>query len=307
MKRILQYHIQIRIIAFLLAINIFWNISYAQNEQQEPGKKQAMVQLSFYKNAEQSRFIIANVTAKNDSGKLVFVQGIKISFYALGLTGKSFIQEASTNEGGKASIPFPKEIPADTSGVTIIARIENDKVYDNTEVQASVKEASLVLSLSERDSLKLITAFASETMANGEQRPAPGVEVSFGIKRLFGIMPLGEEATATTDDQGLATFSFPKEIKGDEKGDVVIVGKITDHEIYGNVEATTSTQWGAQLVVEKNPFPRALWEPRAPIVLIVSFSIIFGGIWITYGIVFFQIIKIKREKYSLNQAEPLAT
>jgi hypothetical protein len=301
MKRIFKFHIQIRIIAFLLTANFFWNISYAQNDQQQPEKKQAALQLSFYKDAGQSRFIVANVMAKNDSGKLVFVQGIKISFYASGLAGKSFLQEALTNEGGKARIPFPKVIAADTSGVTIIARLENDKIYDDTEVQASVKEASMVLSLTEKDSVKLITAFATEILANGEQRPLPGIEVSFGIKRLFGIMPLGEEATVTTDDQGLATFSFPKEINGDKNGNVVIVGKITDHDIYGNVEATTATQWGNQLIVEKNPFPRALWEPRAPIVLIVSFSIVFGGIWITYSIVIFQMIKIKRKKYLLNK------
>jgi hypothetical protein len=300
MKCILKYHLQIRIIVFLLAANFFWTISYAQNGQQ-PEKKQATLQLSFYKDAGQNRFIVANVTAKNDSGKLVFVPGINIRFYASGLTGKSFIQQALTNEGGKARISFPKKIPADTSGVTIIARLENDKIYEDTEVQASVKEASMVLSLSEKDSVKLISAFVTEMMANGEQRPLSGVEVSFGTKRLFGIMPLGDEPTVATDDQGLATFSFPKEIKGDKNGNIVIVGKITDHDIYGNVEATTVTQWGTQLVVETNPFPRALWEPRAPIVLIVSFSIVFGGIWITYSVVIFQMIKIKRKKYSFNQ------
>ena len=308
MKTVSIYHIQKRMLACFFTAIFLCNISYSQNEQQESsGKKQAMVQLSFNKNADQSRYITAAVTSKNDSGKLVFVPDIKIKFYALGLTGKSFLQEALTNEGGKAKIPFPKNIAPDTSGISIIAAIESDKYYEDAKVQASVKEADLRIDLMEKDSLKLITATVTEVMANGEKRPVPDVEVSFGVKRLFGTMPLAEEAIATTDGEGAASFSFPKEIKGNEKGEVVIVATILDNEIYGNVEAIKNTQWGIPLAVDKNPFPRALWEPRAPIILIVSFSIIFGGIWITYGIVIFHIIKIKRKKYSLNQVEVLET
>ena len=307
MRTVSIYHIQKRMIACFFTAIFLCSVSYSQNEQQESsGKKQAMVQLSFLKNADQTRFITAAVSSKNDSGKLIFVPGIKIKFSALGLTGKSFLQEAITNEGGKAKITFPKNISPDTSGITIIASIENDKMYEDAEVQAAVKEADLHIDLTKKDSSKLITATVTELMVNGEKRPVSGVEVGFGVKRLFGIMPLAEEATATTDDNGMATFSFPKEIKGDEKGDVIIVARIMDNEIYGSVEATTITQWGSPLVVEKNPFPRALWEPKAPIILIVSFSIIFGGIWITYGIVISQIIKIKKKNAQLKKTKSLA-
>lgn len=280
--------------ALLIAATVLiWNTSYTRGQQVDK-KKTAIVELSFYKNAAGVRTIVANVSAKNDSGKLVFVPGIKINFYTSTIAGKSFLGETLTNEGGKASIHFPKKIPIDTSGVTIIAQIENDKVYEDAEAQASVKDARLVLSLSEVDSSRLISALATEILPDGEQKPIPNVEVNFGIQRLFGIMPLSDEAKVTTDDRGVAIFNFPKEIKGDEKGNIVLVASITDNEVYGNVEATSVSKWGEPLVVEKNPFPRALWEPKAPIILMISFSIIFGGIWFTYGFVVYQITKIEK-------------
>ncbi|WP_298391367.1 hypothetical protein [Hydrotalea sp.] len=280
--------------ALLIAATVLiWNTSYTRGQQVDK-KKTAIVELSFYKNAAGVRTIVANVSAKNDSGKLVFVPGIKISFYTSTIAGKSFLGETLTNEGGKASIHFPKKIPIDTSGITIIAQIENDKVYEDAEAQASVKDARLVLSLSEVDSSRLISALATEILPDGEQKPIPNVEVNFGIQRLFGIMPLSDEAKVTTDDRGVAIFNFPKEIKGDEKGNIVLVASITDNEVYGNVEATSVSKWGEPLVVEKNPFPRALWEPKAPIILMISFSIIFGGIWFTYGFVVYQITKIEK-------------
>jgi hypothetical protein len=114
-------------------------------------------------------------------------------------------------------------------------------------------------------------------------------------------MPLGEEATATTDDQGMATFNFPDGINGDEIGKIVIVARIIDNDVYGNIETNASTSWGNRLVIEKNPFPRALWEPRAPISLIATFCVIFGGIWFTYGFVFYLLVKIEiNSKYPIE-------
>lgn len=307
MKPILKSKILIRIIALLLTANFFWSISYAQNELNEPEKKQATVQLSFYKNADLSKIVVANVSAKNDSAKLIFVEGVKINFYFLQPSGESFLASAITNGGGKASVRLPKNLPADTSGITFIARLKDDKVYADTEAEGTVKDVRLVLVLSDGDTSKLITARVMEMQTDGNEKLIENVEVSFGIQRLFGIMPLDEEATVPTDDNGVATFAFPKEIKGDEKGKVVLVARIMDHELYGNVEAIAPSAWGAPLVVEKNPFPRALWEPNAPVLLIISFSIIFGGIWLTYGVVVYQISKIERKAPAPEQNQIITT
>ena len=295
MKSTLNQQILHKATALILIASFIFNISYAQKEQQEAGKKPVMVQLSFYKNAEQSRTVVAVASAKNDSGKLVFVVGIKVNFYVLQPTGASFLANAFTDEGGKAIVLLPKIIQTDTSGLKVAARIENDNVYENAEEEGMVKDARLALSLAEEDTSRIITATVTEKQLSGEEKPVANVEVIFGIQRLFGIMPFSDEATVTTDDNGMASFNFPKKIEGDESGNIVLVARITDNEVYGNVEATAKSKWGVPLAVEKNPFPRALWEPKAPILLMVVFSIIFGGIWFTYSIVIYQITKIEKK------------
>lgn len=280
----------------LLLNNFFGGVMYPQNQQQEPEKKQATIQLSFFKNADQGRFVIANVSTKNDSGKLVFVNSAKVDFYFKQPAGESFVASAFTNEGGKASVSIPDNLPADTSGLTFVVWLRSNQTYADAEAESAIKDARVVLNLSEKDTARLITATVSEVQMNNKEKPAANVEVSFGVKRLFGIMPLSDEAIVTTNDEGVATFYLPKEIKGDEKGNIVLVARINDSEQYGTVEATTSARWGVPLVADKNPFPRALWEPRAPVLLIVVFSIIFGGIWLTYGTVVYQIYRIEKIK-----------
>ena len=280
----------IKTVALFLAANLIFVNSYSQATEKKP----VTVQLSFYKNSDENRTVAAIASTKNDSGKLVFVPGIKINFYVLQSTGESLLASAFTDEGGKAVVQLPKNIAIDTSGLTITARIENDKEYANAEATGVVKDARLVLSISEADSSKIIKAVVTEIQLSGEEKPLAGVEVNFGIHRAFGIMPLSGEATVTTDENGMATFTFPKNINGDENGNVILKTSITDNELYGNIEAAAKAKWGTPLVVDKNPFPRALWEPNAPILLMVVFSIIFGGIWFTYSLVIYRIAKIEK-------------
>ncbi len=301
MKPDYQNKILLKGIILMLAFAFISNSSFTQIQPQPKEKKTAAVDLSFYKDADGKRMVEARVSSKNDSGKLVFAQDVNIKFYAPGINGKSLLGNVVTGEDGKAGMHLPAAIPTDTSGVTIIAAIENDKMYKDAEAQASVKDASLVLTLSGKDSVKLITVLAAAIQANGEQRPIPNLEVNFAIQRLFGIMPLSDEATATTDENGMATFNFPAGIKGDENGKVKVVARIIDNEIYGNIETASVAAWGNKLIPETNPFPRALWEPRAPVLLMVTFSIIFGGIWITYAFVIFQLVKIKKQRYQQDE------
>ena len=53
--------------------------------------------------------------------------------------------------------------------------------------------------------------------------------------------------------------------------------------------------------MDKNPFPRALWEPYAPPSLILVISILFGGVWCAYFFTFYQLRKIKRDKIDSKQ------
>lgn len=294
MKTILKNTLLIKVIMLFLFSICIRNAAHAQDKQQDTEKKQATVKLSFYKKADQIRFITANVSALNDSGKRVFVNNAKIDFYFSRPSGEMLLASVFTDVRGKASTPIPGNLSADTSGLSFIARLKNNRIYSDAEATGTIKNASIVIRLSEKDSSKLITAMVTEVQMNKEEKPVANAEVSFGVKRLLGIMPLSEEATVTTNEQGIATFVLPKKIKGDEKGKIMLVASLNDNEQYGTVEAITPALWGAPIMPEKNPFPRALWEPKAPLLLIVVFSIIFGGVWFTYGTVVYRISKIEK-------------
>ena len=184
MKLPYKNKILIKTVALLLTANLIFMNSYSQATE----KKVAAIQLSFYKNSDESRTVAAIASTKNDSGKLVFVVDIKMNFYVLKPTGESLLASAFTDEGGKAVVQLPKNIAIDTSGLTITARIENDKEYANAEATGVVKDARLVLSISEADSSKIIKAVVTEIQLSGEEKPLAGVEVNFGIQRAFGTI-----------------------------------------------------------------------------------------------------------------------
>jgi hypothetical protein len=296
MKKPMKYTMLKKLTALMIAVCSIPGFGSASDS-----KTVSAVSLSFYKNPDQSRTAIANVMQRDKkNGVMVFAKDTKINFYLKQSSGETLIGSAFSGVNGKALLVLSKTLPVDESGsVTIEAKLENDPVLANAETEASVKDARIVLSLSEKDTLKQITAKATQLLPDGTEKPIEKAEVKFGVRRLFGIMPLGEEPSATTDENGIAVFNFPKDINGDEKGNVEIVARILDDENFGNIEAAAKKQWGLPLVVEQNPFPRAIWEPKAPLWLIIAFTTVFGAIWFTYSFVVYTISgidKIEKKK-----------
>src|SRR5665647_766455 len=140
---------------------------------------------------------------------------------------------------------------------------------------------------------------------NGKFVFAKNAKVNFYVQRLFGFMPASEENTITTDEKGQATFAFPKNISGDTAGLITIAARLEDNENFGNLENKATQSWGTILPIIKEPFPRALFEPHAPWPLVVTVSTLFGGVWLIYFFIFFQLGKIKKEgQLKINDSTP---
>lgn len=280
----------------MLSVSIFFGIMEEANGM-PPQKSPATIQLSFYKRPDKSKIAVVTVTTIGNEGRPLYAPGAKVNFYAMDKSELFTIDSAYTDLEGKARISIPDDLPVDTEGMVIlIAKIENDPKYTEAEIELRIKDANLVLSVSEADTIKTITAVVTEKTSDGKEIPVNEVEVVFYAQRLFGPMPLTEEATLTSDENGLATFTFPNGIKGDEQGAITLVARIEDHEKFGNVESSVQTHWGIPLVIKKNPFPSELWEPRAPRWLKVSFAIVFGGIWLTFLFILYQLTKLQKKK-----------
>jgi hypothetical protein len=286
-----------RIALAITIAGLFCGITNAQAQSQAQGKSEAAIELSCYKKADMSKTAVAVITAKNKDGKFVPAKNTRVNFYVMHDKEQQLLKSVNTDNKGQAFILLQKDLPLDDSlYFTIVAKIENDNLYEDVREQMHYKDANLTLNQNPHDTARLATAKVTEIGKDGKEIPVKGAEVKFYVQRLFGIMPAAEDNTISTDEKGEASFSFPKNIPGDTAGVITIAARMEDNEQFGNVENKASASWGTRLVVDKNPFPRALWEPSAPLPLIITISTLFGGVWFIYFFIFYQMRKISKEK-----------
>jgi 5-hydroxyisourate hydrolase-like protein (transthyretin family) len=268
----------------------------AQNPSQTPEKSEATIELSYYKKADMTKTVVAIVKVRKDN-KFVPAKNERVNFYVMNGKEQQLIESANTNNKGRAVIVLHKNLPLDEElYFTIVAKFENNSLYENAEEQIHYKDATLTLSLNPHDTAQLVTARVTETGKDGKEIPVKSAEVKFYVQRLFGIMPAAEDNTISMDEKGEASFAFPKIIPGDAAGFITVAARIEDNERFGNVENKAATTWGTVLAIERDPFPRALWEPSAPLPLLITILTIFGGVWCTYFFILFQLRKIKKDE-----------
>lgn len=296
----------IKRIALAITITSFCGTTIAQDQSQAKGKSEATIQLSYYKKADMSKTVVAIIKTKNNEGKFVFAKNARVNFYVMHDKEQQLLKNTNTDNKGQAIIVLQKDVPLDDSlYFTIMAKIENDNLYENAEEQVHYKDANLSINLNPHDTARLVTVKVTEIGNDGKEIPVKGAELKFCVQRLFGIMPASDDNTITTDEKGEASFAYPKNIPGDTAGVITVAARMEDNEQFGNVENKAATSWGTILAIEKNPFPRALWEPSAPLPLIITISTLFGGVWFIYFFIFLQMRKIKKEgQLTINKSTP---
>jgi len=261
------------------------------------GKSEATIEFSYLKKADMSKSASAIVKAKNKEEKFVSAKNVLVNFYVLNKTGLQLIKSVKTDYKGVAVISLQNDLPLDDSlYFTIVAKIENDSLYEDVEEKVHLKDAALTINLDLKDTARLITSILTEKGKDGNEKPVRDAELKIYVQRMFGDMPATDENKITTDENGEAIFTFPKNIKGDTTGQITVVAKLENNEQFGNVETKANASWGIILEKEKDPFPRALWEPYAPIPLVITISTLFGGVWCVYFYIFYQMYKINNAK-----------
>ena len=283
---------------FAIAISgLFCGIVAAQDQSQAQVKSEATIELSYYKKADMSKTAVAVIKGKNKDGKFVPAMNTLVNFYVVHDKKQQLLKSIKTDNKGQAPIVLQKDLPLDEAlSFTIVAKIENDSLYEDTEEKVNYKDANLTINLNPHDTTRLVTAKVTETGKGGIEMPVKGAEVKFYVQRLFGIMPAAENNTISTDEKGEASFAFPKDIPGDTAGVITVAARIEDNDKFGNVETKADASWGSVLTIERDPFPRALWEPYAPLPLVITISTLFGGVWFIYFFIFIKLRKIKKEE-----------
>lgn len=286
-----------KIVIMIYTIIIGIQFSVAQEKPATTEKMNTSIQLAYHKKADHSKWVSVKVTAKTKDNKRVPAVNAHLNFYIQNKDGQKIINKCSTNNDGKAEISLQKDLPADTGMFyTVVAKIENDDQFENSDEIIHFRDANLSIKFHEADTNRAVTATLMIIGTDGKEKPVKDIPVKFYIQRMFGNMPAAEDNSLNTEENGEASFNYPKEVSGGSSGVITVVTRIEDNEQFGTVDASANVKWGEIVPAEKNPFPRALWEPYAPPSLIMVICILFGGVWSIYMYIFYTLYRIKKEK-----------
>lgn len=120
--------------------------------------------------------------------------------------------------------------------------------------------------------------------------PVVGAGVKLFVKRTFGMLPLDEEKI--TDDNGMATFGIPPDLRGDTIGNIRLSARFTDEEKFGTAAKDTVLQAGLQVIPVSLVKDRAMWNTlrKAPWWILLSYGL---GVILVWGFIILVMLKLR--------------
>ena len=155
-----------------------------------------------------------------------------------------------------------------------------------------MEDAKITLSFNEDANSKIIIATATDM--NNE--PIEDLELYFYVKRSFSNLPIGDLFNAT-DENGTVKVEFPNDLPGDSRGNLTILVKIIDSDLYNDLTIETIKKWGVPSPSpDKLQEKRSLWAAaaNAPIPLILIISTLIFSIWFIIFYIIYILFKINK-------------
>ena len=223
----------------------------------------------------------------------VFINGAMVVFYNMAGEDSRQLEAVPTDMNGEAVFQIEKgsdRLISLGDNYTFRALFKGNHLYEKSEDMVEVRPLNMHLEFIEIDSVKTIVAEAFEMDKEGNPIPLEETDVYFYVPRSFSLLPVGEEWF----EEGRAQLNFPTSLPGDSIGNLTIVARIEDHELYGNVEAVAMKDWGLAMprVVVKNR--RGLGDTDAPLWMVYTLIVLLSVVWFHYLYVFYLMIKIKK-------------
>ncbi len=280
------------IIVLLISMLFVQAFSYAQEDEAEYDGYITKLSLSYIKNTNNVKTLRCVITAKKGEINLP-LENAELKFYA-GNEQSLLLGVQKTNNEGFASLDINNELklPQDDSGA-VLYRVEYKGLENSKDVTAevSVVDINLELSLEEIDSVKTITVKGTRIGKNGEILPVKGQDLTIYVKRLYTNLKIGE--INLSEDEGIGSTEF-KSIPGDSVGNILIIAKIEDNELYATVEKSKEIKWGSIVSYDRTSKKRELWTNEAPIWMAITLAIFLLGVWYHLVRVFIKMRKIKK-------------
>jgi len=212
----------------------------------------------------------------------------------------NLISRTVTNEKGVAKIVIPPALQDKWKNRTqhnFIAVLETTSSKDAITSTIEITRAKIELDTSNAGGERTVNVKVM-FLENNNWVPAKDVEMKVGVARAGGILSAGDEQTYTTDSSGITTVPFKRDsLPGDQYGNFVLVAKVEDNELYGNLLVEKKVPWGIVVKSGNNFFDqRTLWSTRFRTpwwLLFLAYSIV-TAVWGTIIFLILQIVKIKK-------------
>ena len=151
------------------------------------------------------------------------------------------------------------------------------------------------LRFSVEDSIKYITAQVNEYNLDSIGKPIVELDLYFYVQRTFSQLPIGDYFN-TTDENGEVRIEFPHDLPGDSAGNVIIIARIEEDDMFEGIEVTKTTSFGIPFYIDPRANKRSLTaaSANAPISLLILVNGIILVVWGIIIYIFTQIYKIRR-------------
>jgi hypothetical protein len=219
---------------------------------------------------------------------------LKVSLLQITDTAEKELGFVITNSQGKAVFNVKADaVVADKDGkLHFKASFAGNKAMDPAEEEITFKRARLEITTVKEDSLLTVQVKLID-VGTGTETPVPETLVGIFVHRLFNPLKVGE---GTTDVNGEATVEIPNNLPGDAKGNITLLAKLDENELFGNLEASVVQQWGVPVSDKIQEMPRALWSAHAPLWMMITFIILICTVWGHYLVIIIQLFRLRKEE-----------
>lgn len=164
---------------------------------------------------------------------------------------------------------------------------------DDEEEQ--MQEAKVTLTFSEDEGVNTIKALATDQKG----LPIEELDLYFYVQRTFSLLPIGDTFNST-DENGEVEVVFPNDLPADEEGNVKIIVKIFESDLYNDLSVEVTKNWGIPTEIDHSGEKRSLWAAAANAPLSLIFLTL-GMIFVIWYIICYIIYSL----YQISRIKPL--
>ena len=223
-----------------------------------------------------------------------------VEVYLDSVDNTDLIAKVITNQSGDAACTFSPSLKDkwnSSSKHSFIAVMKGEKGEEEDTSTIEITKTKIFIDTVYADGTRSINVKVMYEN-NNEWLPAKEVDLKIGIGRDGVVLPAGDEATYTTDSAGVATVELKKlNLPGDVDGNYMLVAKVEDNDVYGNLMIEKSVPWGVATKIDNSFFDqRTLWTTRfrTPFWLLFMAYALVIGVWGTLIYLVMQIVRIHK-------------